>query len=91
MKPADLRPGHRIPLPPPSYAPTRRESIVVSTEPEFAYDPGHERIIVGVELDVDAIDWIGPGECWSAGTLSALRAWRKDRDGIGCGSCPPPT
>lgn len=62
MKPADLRPGHRIPLSPPSYAPTRSESIVVCSEPEIAYDPGHERIIVGVESGVEATDWIGPGE-----------------------------
>ncbi len=62
MKPAELLPGHRIPLPSPSYAPTRRDSIIVSTEPEFAYDPGRARIIVGAEMDVDATDWIGPGE-----------------------------
>lgn len=61
MNVADLKPGHRIALARPSYAPSRVDSLTVVTEPEFV-DDGRLGLIASVTVAVDAVEAIGPGE-----------------------------
>ena len=62
MKPADLQPGHRIPLTRPSYAPHRSDSLIVASDPDS--DPDRpDLVLFDVDVEVgDPDDWIGHGE-----------------------------
>lgn len=61
MKPAGLKPGHRIALTAPINVPECADALLVQTEAEIR-DDNYFGTVVSVDVQVTAVEAIGPGE-----------------------------